>query len=161
MGRSHGDVNSDSLLAPPVRCSIAKKHQEEWTTRPVLPLNPVPLTSCHASQRYSQSRQTWSGQTAFTKGVSGHVVWPHRNALQGQSEGKGGRERSLWIIKSDYLVTYGWWLSATAWSIVPSKNYTFSFLRCLFICLSPPDHLFSTVHSSLCLPCPCTGRFSD
>lgn len=31
-GRSHGDVNSDSLLVEPERCRIAKKQREEWTT---------------------------------------------------------------------------------------------------------------------------------
>lgn len=29
VGRSHGDVNSDSLLVEPERCRIAKKQREE------------------------------------------------------------------------------------------------------------------------------------
>lgn len=145
VGRSHGDVNSDSLLVQPVRCRITKKHLEEWMTHPAfLSTHPSNLLSCTAAIQLAKSNLIWSNCIYEECQCACGLTSCHRNALQGQAEGKGGHKRSLWIIESDYLVTYGWWLSGTAWQIVPSKNYTFSFLCCLFICLSPPDHPFST-----------------
>lgn len=157
MGRSHGDVNSDSLLVQPVRCRIAKNIWEEWTTHPAFPSTRLSnLLSCTAATQSVESNCVYE-ECQWACGLT----LGHGNALQGHAEGKGGHKRSLWIIKSDYLVTYGWWLSGTAWEIVPSKNYTFSFLSCLFICLSLPDHPFSALHSSLYLLCPSTSKFSD
>lgn len=115
VGRSHGDVNCDSLLVQPVKCSIAKTHREEWTARPAFcSTPPCNLLSCATAIQFGQDKPglvtlyLWGALS-----VNGHVVWPRvmGNVWQGQAEGKGGHERCFWIIESDYLVTYGWWLS--------------------------------------------------
>lgn len=111
MGRSHGDDNSDSLLVQPVRCRITKKHWEEWTTRPAFPsIHPPNLLSCTAIHSV-ESDLFWSNCIYEERQWVCGLTSCHGNALQGQAEGKGGLKRSLWIIESDYLVTYGWWLS--------------------------------------------------
>lgn len=107
----------------------------------------------------------WSGQSASM--TSWMSQWACgltsclRNAFQGQAEGKGGHKRSLSIIVNDHLVKYGWWLSGSVWCMEESKNYTFSFLLCVLICLSPPDHPFSIEHLCHFLFCPCNRKFSD
>lgn len=67
VGRSHGDVNCDSLLVQPVRGRITNTHTGRNERRVLLFSPPLPVTCCHAPQQYSWSSQTLSAYTVFMR----------------------------------------------------------------------------------------------
>lgn len=94
VGRSHGDVNCDSLLVQAVRCRSAKKHWEERT----MPR----LTCCHVPQSVKSN-------CIYEELTMALAMWFDLMSWECVTRASKGEGRT-WEIPLNYCKRFFWWL---------------------------------------------------
>lgn len=110
VGRSHGDVNCDSLLVQLLRCRTAGRHEQHFLLfhkplpTPTATPKSVVLPCWNAASQVKRSAFTGS-----LKCLCGHVVWPHVMGMLYKGRHRGREDRRE---PSELLRVIIWWLMA-------------------------------------------------
>lgn len=153
--RSHGDVNSDSLLVQSDRCRIAMKYWKEWKHNLYLPppIRPSNLFLCTLAVKANLD-QFWSNWNFLYEecwSACGLTLCLFKDRQRGR-ECKRDPSESLRVII--------WWLMVGGCQIQRDKLWQ---ARITLSCGSTvylSDHSFC-IPSSLYFLCPCTSKLSD
>lgn len=144
MGRSHGDVNSDSLLVHPERCRITKKHWKEWTTHPAVPsIHPSNLSPCTtAAQSVKSNKLVWSTCIHEDCQCACGLTLCHGKAFKGRQRGREGTRDP-----SELLRAIIWWLMVGGcqarhdklWQARIALSHCFAVYLSAFLCPTTPS----------------------